>query len=98
MLKQAVLIAIFGFLVTGARADTFDVTQITVSFEQFSNFPFPSAGVSMSGPKASLSYGGVAIYAMRVNYLNSLSNQGRVSILKACRSILMVPGLVNSAD
>jgi hypothetical protein len=61
MLKRALVIAALSFFVTVARADSFDVTQITVSFVQFTGFPYPAASVTMSGPNASLSYTAVAL-------------------------------------
>jgi hypothetical protein len=61
MLKHALLIVTLGFFVTIANADTFDVTQISVSFEQFTGFPYPAALVTMSGPNASLLYTAVAM-------------------------------------
>jgi hypothetical protein len=61
MLKHALLIAVLGFLVPVARADAFDMTQMTLSFEQFTDFPFPRFGVNMDGPNASLSFFGVVM-------------------------------------
>ena len=61
MLKHALLIVILGFFVSTAHADTLDITQISVSFEQFTGFPYPAVSVTMTGPNASLSYTGVAM-------------------------------------
>jgi hypothetical protein len=61
LLKHALLITVLGFLVPVARADTFDMTQIALSFEQFTDFPLPRFAVDMDGPNASLSYFGVVM-------------------------------------
>src|SRR4051812_34688203 len=62
MLKHALLITVLGFLVPVAHADTFDMTQIALSFEQFTEEDpslLPRFAVGMNGPNASLSYFGV---------------------------------------
>jgi hypothetical protein len=61
MLKHALLITVLGFLVPVARADTFDMTQIALSFEQFTEEDpslLPRFAVNTEGPNASLSFFG----------------------------------------
>jgi hypothetical protein len=59
MLRLALLISVLGFVVSVARADSFDMTQMTLSFEQFSGETLlPRFGVGLYGPNASLGFGG----------------------------------------